>query len=331
MAAMRALPVIDYESHPAYLELLQEAAARRAEAMERLRPNLENKRRRLGQGAEIFHSRRTSASGDSVADALASDGATGVRVDEGLLEPLKVHARPMLEALESLHEGRRLKGKPLKFQHTQTDLCFNGEWTEAGGSCAAALDALIAGSGVIDLAQTYYPGSSARLQSACVRLNTERQPFFSRGDAVPDPKTIGMHIDSAANASLNGVLYLDEVGLEQGPFSYVKGSNHWEWDLEDRIIRKAVDESRFLTGGDPVFLALPPELRRRANFGADLVDDALESQELRSREVTFASDVCDLALFDSDGVHRGGNVRVGRRASILFVMAIEPAKARAAA
>jgi hypothetical protein len=331
MPAMRALPQIDYDSHPAYAGLHQEAEARRDEALERLAPMLEVKRRRLEREAEVFFGRRASSNGDSVADALARDGATGVRVDEALLEPLKSAAAPLLQALETLHSNRRLKGKPLKFQHTQTDLCANGEWTPEAEGAAALLEALIARSGVIDLAESYYPGSSARLQSACVRLNTEQQPFFSRGDAAPDPKTIGMHIDSAATASLNGVLYLAETGPDQGAFSYVKGSNHWEWELEDRVIRKAVDESRFQTAANPVFLGLPPELRRRANFGADLVDEAPESLELRSREITFASDVCDMALFDSDGVHRGGNVRSGRRRSILFVMSIEPIKARAAA
>jgi hypothetical protein len=331
MRAMRALPHIDYESHPAYLELLDQAAARRDEALERLEPHLEIKRRRLQEGAEVFASRRSTATGDSVADALVRDGAAGVRVDEALLEPLKSAAAPLLQALETLHQSRRLKGKPLKFQHTQTDLCLNGQWTEKAESSADLLSALIEKSGVVDLAETYYPGASTRLQNVCVRLNTERQPFFSRGDGEPDPQTIGMHIDSAASASLNGVIYLDEVGPEQGPFSYVRGSNHWEWELEDRIVRKAVDESRFQLVGDPVFLALPPELRRRANFGVDLLDDTPASQELRSREVRYCSDVCDMALFDSDGVHRGGNVQVGRRASILFVMAIEPKRARAAA
>ncbi len=327
---MRALPLIEYESHPAYLAFRDEAPRRREEALARLEPVLESKRRWLAKGAEAFANRRRQAPGDSVADSLARQGATGLRLEAALLDPVRTSAAPLLEALETLHLNRALKGKPLKFQHTQIDLRVHGEWTEAGLSGAPALEALIARSGVIDIAETYYPGFSARLHSACVRRNVERQPFFTRGDGVPDPKTIGMHIDSAATASLNGVIYLNQVGPEQGPFQYVTGSNHWDWELEDRAVRKAVDESRFSIAGDPVFLALPPDLRRRANFGADLTDETPESEALRSREAVFCSDACDMVLFDSDGVHRGGNVRLGHRSAILFVMAIEPAAAAGA-
>ena len=323
---MRALPRIDYDNHPAYLDLREEAPSRREEALARLEPILESKRRWLARGADTFSGRRASAPGDSTVDAVARDGAAGVTLAEALLEPVKSAAGPLLAALEVLHRNRLLKGKALKFQHTQTDLRVHGEWTESGALCADALDALISASGVIDVAETYYPGYSARLHSACVRRNVERQPFFSRGDSAPDPKTMGMHIDSAATASLNGVIYLSEVGDDQGPFRYVKGSNHWEWDLEDRAIRKAVDESRFSIAADSAFLALPAELRRRATFGADLVDEAAESAALCAGEVTFCSDGADMILFDSDGVHRGGDVRAGHRSAILFVMAIEPSR-----
>lgn len=321
---MRALPQIDYDSHPAYIGLQEEARGRREEAFARLEPILESKRRWLARGADAFSGRRTCAQGDSTADALARDGAASLKLNESLLGPVKSAARPLLDSLETLHRNRHLKGKALKFQHTQIDLRVNGEWTEAGALCAGALEALISIRGVIDIAETYYPGCSARLHSACVRRNVERQPFFSRGDGQPDPKTMGMHIDSGATASLNGVIYLNDVGHDQGPFRYVKGSNHWEWDLEDRAIRKAVDESRFSIAADSTFFALSPELRRRANFGADLVDEASESAVLRAREVTFCSDQADMVLFDSDGVHRGGDVRAGHRSAVLFVMAIEP-------
>ena len=323
---MRALPRIDYDTHPAYVGVREQALSRRDEALERLEPILESKRRWLTRGAETFSVRRTSSPGDSTADAVARDGAAGVKLDETLLGPLRSAAAPLLAALESLQRNRGLKGKALKFQHTQTDLRVHGEWTEAGALCAEALDALISTSGVIDVAETYYPGFSARLHSACVRRNVERQPFFTRGDGAPDPKTMGMHIDSAATASLNGVIYLGDVGEDQGPFRYVQGSNHWQWDLEDRAIRKAVDESRFSMAAAPAFLALPPEFRRRANFGADLVDEAAESAALSAGEVTFRSDQADMVLFDSDGVHRGGDVRAGHRSAVLLVMAIEPVR-----
>ena len=318
---MRALPRIDYDSHPAYVALREEALSRREEAFARLEPILESKRRWLARGADTFFGRRASAPGDSTADAVARVGAAGVRLEDSLLGPLKSAAAPLLDALEALHRNRRLKGKALKFQHTQTDLRVHGEWTEAGALCADALDALISASGVIKVAETYYPGCSARLHSACVRRNVERQPFFSRGDGAPDPKTMGMHIDSAATASLNGVIYLCDVGHDQGPFRYVEGSNHWEWDLEDRAIRKAVDETGFgAASGRKFFIQLAPEHRRKACFGYDLLDEFTASQELLAAERMYGSDVCDMALFDGDGVHRGGDVTRGHRASILFIV-----------
>ncbi len=320
---MRALPDIDYDAHPAYEAFRAEAPERREEALARLSPVLESKRRGLARVAEVFASRTASAA-DATTDELARRGAVGIKAPETLLGPVRFAASPLLEELATLQINRRAKGKALKFQHTQADLRIDGEWTKAADQCAAPIEALIAGSSVMEIARTYYPGHSARLHSACLRRNFENQQFFSRSDGADNPKTIGMHIDSAVNASLNGVIYLSEVGLEQGPFQYVEGSNHWDWDLDDRAIRKAVDEVRFPHGGDPVFLGLPPEFRRRGNFGVDLPDETPASAALLSQEITFCSNACDLVLFDSDGVHRGGNVRAGLRSSILFVMAIEP-------
>jgi hypothetical protein len=320
---MRALPQIDYDAHPGYDAFRAEGPARRQEALDRLTPALATKRRWLERGAEVFGVRATS-SADSTADTLARDGAVGLRLDERLLEPVKAAAAPLVQSLKRLHAARHAKGKPLKFQHAQSDLQTAGVWTAAGEGCAAPIEALIKRSGALDIAAAYYPGCQVALHGVCVRRNVEDQPFFRRDDGSPEPLTMGMHIDSAATATLNGVIYLNEVGEAQGPFRYVKGSNHWNWDLEDRAIRKAVDEVGFPPTGDAAFLALPPELRRRANFGADLLDDTPASRELLSAEATFLSDACDMALFDSDGAHRGGDVREGHRASILFVLSVQP-------
>ncbi|HEY5409842.1 MAG TPA: hypothetical protein VIJ94_03845, partial [Caulobacteraceae bacterium] len=98
---MRALPAIDYDSHPAYVGLREEALSRREEALARLEPILESKRRWLARGADAFSGRRASAPGDSTADAVARDGAAGVKLEESLLGPVKSAAGPLLDALET--------------------------------------------------------------------------------------------------------------------------------------------------------------------------------------------------------------------------------------
>jgi hypothetical protein len=319
---VRALPEIDYDAHPAYRALHVESPGGEQE-LTRLSLVLGRKREWLARSAEVF-ARRASAGSDQASEALARDGALGVRVGADLLDPVRAAAGPFIEALDALHARRRIKGKPLGFKHTQTDLFAYGQWTSAAGALAGPIEALLNGCGVYDSAAAYYRGCSASLSSVCVRQNVEDQPFFSLGEDRQTPKTMGMHIDSAGNATFNGVIYLSEVGPEQGPFRYVAGSNHWDWEIEDRAIRKAVDEMGYAPGRDGTFLELPPHLRRRGNFGGDLLDDEPASQSLLSLEKTFCSDACDMVLFDSDGVHRGGDVRTGHRASILFLMRVEP-------
>lgn len=327
---MHALPEIDYDSHPAYAPFRLDAGAQRDEALARLEPVLESKRRWLTRGADVFASRVRAAKGDATCDALAREGAVAVRLTEDVLSGLRLATAFLLSDLQTLHRSRQAKGKPLKFRDTQADIRVNGQWTDAGASLAGPLDTLLRANGVFDLAESYYPGSTAQLHSACVRRNVEDQPFFTRGGGST-PRSMGLHIDSAASASLNGVIYLNEVGPEQGPFRYVKGSNHWDWDLHDRAIRKAVDESGFPAHGDSTFLALPPELRRRANFGVDLMDDASDSKALQAREAMFCSEMGEMVLFDSDGVHRGGDVRSGSRSAILFVLAMDAPRRTASA
>ncbi len=78
----------------------------------------------------------------------------------------------------------------------------------------------------------------------------------------------------------------------------------------EAVVRKTNDKLR----QDPTrFLALPCEFGQHANFG-DFIDEATPgAKELLANEIAAGDGRSDLALFDNNGVHRGGFVRSGHR------------------
>lgn len=131
----------------------------------------------------------------------------------------------------------------------------------------------------------------------------------------PDPATSYMHIDSSLKW-MKCIIYLNEVGEENGPFSYAIGSNNLKVSMVENIIRKANDKSR-LDKCDPqmreLFSALPRVLQKKAEFGNDLLDDTPQARALLECERRFTSRDGNLILFDNNGIHRGGMVTEGKR------------------
>ena len=319
---MDALPDIDYDAHPAYQPFRGEDPALRRRALEHLEPLVEAKLQTLERDRAVFE-HRASGSDNTVVDKLARNGAVGVTLPAPLLGRARDAVKRFDGRLQRRIAALHGHGRELKFSDIEDVLCVNGRWRAGAEEAKAAIDQIIRKTWVIEIAEAYYPDCEASLSGAALRRNVERPASFIGADEPPAPKAASMHIDSSGRPTFNGVIYLSDVGDEQGPFRYVTGSNHWRWDLRDRAIRKAVDDAALDFGvNNRLFLNLPSDLRRKANFGHDLEDGSALSQALLAGERTFTSQDCDMALFDSDGVHRGGQVRRGHRSSILFVLKI---------
>ena len=123
---------------------------------------------------------------------------------------------------------------------------------------------------------------------------------------------------------LKTVLYLNDVGDEQGPFSAVPGSHRWEQGGDGRVFRRAFDKSTLVSRSEVkrhAFASLPPELQVKAEFGGDLLPGSAECEDLLARAERMTGPRGQLNLFDPEAIHRGGQVSAGERVVVLASVA----------
>lgn len=159
-----------------------------------------------------------------------------------------------------------------------------------------------------------YTGDRVALGNVALQVNTPHATRYRHGeigaDGLPPLRTDYFHIDSGGWPHLKVLIYLNDVGLDQGPFRYVPGSHLWT-DPFELAVRKAHDKHKT---PPEILMALPEPLRLLAHFGPYMDPDGPEAAAFLAGERAFYDDEgSDLVLFDYHGVHRGGFVRQGSR------------------
>jgi len=140
---------------------------------------------------------------------------------------------------------------------------------------------------------------------------------------VPDPWTSYLHVDTTYGI-LKGAIYIHEVGPDNGPFCYVRGSHRAKVGWLEGMIRRTNDYCGF-SGRRPdarkKFMALPRMLRRKAEFGGDILDNSIDASLLREGHLSLTSSYGNCILFDGTGIHRGGMVNRGERRCVFILLA----------
>ncbi len=183
----------------------------------------------------------------------------------------------------------------------------------------AGIDAAMKEIGAYDLTTHFFNAKGAKLKSATVLIS---QPGGEPA-AMTAPPSDGLHIDSAGRCIIKAVLYLNDVGPEQGPFGMVPGSHRWEEGSVGRIYRRAFDRSPLVARGEKerrLFVSLPPEMQVKAEFGRDLLPEWPQTQALLEREAVSLGPRGLVSLFDPESIHRGGQASGGERQAILIVI-----------
>lgn len=312
---LKAIPTPDYRSHPAYGGLFGPPTFfQKFEAFKRFAPRFADKFRgalsnRRNLPARLVLSDRQKEGYPFLADFIR-DGAAPFKLSpeekNNLIKNSEAHISALKNKKRSVPVGKR------RFKHKVSNISKNED-----PNLYSIVQNILRRRKIIEAA-SIYRGYQLDLKNIFIQLGDPedrdwRDHFLDI--KISDPETGYMHVDSKLQV-IKCLIYLSEVGMENGPTAYVLGSNRFKSGFLEYVTRKANDDSRLdLCDSEnrKLFNALPRFLQKKAEFGNDLLDSDPRAQELLAREKKFTSQDGDLFLIDTDGVHRGGMVQEGER------------------
>ena len=315
----RPLPRIDYAAHPAYGGMFEPHPDLGRRALDVLEPLIEEARAIEADKLARFGYRHGFS--ESVGEALVRDGFAALQLSGTGIDRIERAAQPVAESIARRLQETRAAGERIQYKTAHQGVTPEGQpelW-------AAAVQAM-RDCGALEVTAAYFGTAAAKVRSAGVLVNQPDQDWavrLYRDIELEAPQTAGFHIDSNGKCFVKVVLYLSDVGPEQGPFGMVRGSHRWAEGSEDRIFRRAFDKSDLVIRSAKkrrMFLSLPQDMRVKAEFGGDMSPGSPEAEALLAQEVVALGPKGQVNLFDPEGVHRGGNVRSGERRVMLITM-----------
>jgi len=171
-----------------------------------------------------------------------------------------------------------------------------------------------------------YLGRPVGVKHVNAQINDPQFAFWKRqfpDTTLADPWGSYLHID-ATYGMLKCAIYVHDIGPDGGPFCYVRGSQNAKVGWFEGMVRRTNDfcgNSGRKPEARKMFMALPAFLRKKAEFGADILDDSAEAERLREGHFSATSNYGNCILFDGNGIHRGGMVNQGERRCLFILLA----------
>jgi hypothetical protein len=179
--------------------------------------------------------------------------------------------------------------------------------------------------GITDAASAYL-GRPVGVKHVNAQINDQDLAFWKRvfpDTQLADPWGSYLHVD-ATYGMLKCAIYVHEIGPDGGPFCYVRGSQLAKVSWFEGMVRRTIDFAGLSSKKPEVrkkFMALPAFLRKKAEFGADILDGSSEAKRLREGHFSATSNYGNCILFDGNGIHRGGMVNKGERRCVFILLA----------
>ncbi|MDM7980534.1 MAG: phytanoyl-CoA dioxygenase family protein [Rhizobium sp.] len=266
-------------------------------------------------------SKTTRAADDNeIARRLVSDGCAVATVSPSRFEELEKLAHPQFDALEKRRDASS-RGQTRAFDESRGSV----DKRVAGEELFRAIQSVFEDAGVLSAVETYL-GRPVRIVDVNPQINDSTDGFWREVFAdlkIPSiPGAAYFHRD-ASGGDLKAIIYFTDVGPENGPFTYVLGSNKMSVSKFDDLICEANDHNGLSStdiAARKSFAALPARLRQKCAFGNDVIDNSDLARWIGENSWSIEAPKGSIVLFDTKGVHRGGMVKTGQRRVITCVI-----------
>ena len=178
--------------------------------------------------------------------------------------------------------------------------------------------------GILQGATKYNKGKPLVVSRAVLHISTHTDQHWKHFlyDCDMLPKTTNLHIDPLKEDLMKAIIYLNDVTLEDGPFSYVVKSNRWVYDDLQSIFSRSISTGNYCSSPEhrAVIFQLPKVCRVTGMFGRLLLDGSTQQNMILKKEQMLTSDLGNLCIFDPAGMHRGGICKQGTRVALQVLM-----------
>jgi hypothetical protein len=262
--------------------------------------------------------RPASPANPALLNQIKSDGIVCLTLSFDEIEQIRAVTNPGFARLDE-----RRAGIPLDKRKFDDNIYWNTRSSDP--KAFATVEKIFNRYGIVEAASAYL-GRPVGVKHVNAQINEDGYTFWKRvfpDTKLADPWGSYLHMD-ASYGMLKCAVYLHEIGPDNGPFCYIRGSQNARMSWFDGMVRRTNDFSG-LSGRKPEvrkkFLALPSLLRKKADFGGDVLDESADAQRLREGHFTATSNYGNCILFDGNGMHRGGMVNKGERRCVFIVLA----------
>lgn len=301
--------VISYELIPAHLRAMRSSSA----IIGFLGAATSNVLQKLLTGSRAHR----ADAGAAVTQTLQSDGICVIRTADQAFNRICQAAAPLLERLRSTRGRQSLGGRDFAESRASALRTENAD-------LFACVEQMLTQSGVLDGCSAYL-GHSAKLVDVNPQINDSSDDFWQRvfPDLPSSPlPTAYLHRD-ASGGDIKAILYLSDVGPDNGPFSYALGSHR----VPRTRLTDWIEETNDQSGASGTaradrqsFIALPAKLQRKCAFGNDILPATEIATRLNAAEWTIEARRGHLVIFDTKGFHRGGMVKEDERVVLTCVI-----------